>query len=99
MLVTSKNVCQALAAVLCTAAFVNARVLDAITASVWDYCKVSAIFQHDTWEPGLVVVVWLVFTGCWCVDLESLTYTAESKLGKSLILTTAASHRKNLHLH
>eukprot|EP00892_Ulva_mutabilis_P008331 jgi/Ulvmu1/5870/UM025_0132.1 len=29
--------------------------------------RASAFFQHDTWEPGLVVLVWPLFTGFWYI--------------------------------
>jgi hypothetical protein len=52
---------------LLASAIIHYRSLDAIVAQVWEHCKASALFRHETWEPGLVVVSWVVFTAFWCV--------------------------------
>ena len=60
---------QALAAVLCSVAYLHSSRLDDVVAGVWERCKTSVLFRRDSWEPGVVSVVWTVCLGCWCAFL------------------------------
>ena len=35
-------------------------------AALWQVCKHSSIFRHDSWEPGVVIVCWPLFMAFWC---------------------------------
>ena len=68
---SAKAFFQCLAAILCCAAYTNLRTLDSCVQVVWEYCKASTLFRHDSWEPCLVSVVWAICLGGWC-DLVAL---------------------------
>ena len=72
MSIQSKHVFQAVAAL-----FTAVACLDSVVACVWDSCKSSVLFRHDSWEPGVVAVVWTVCLGCWCA---TLLYSTSARL-------------------
>lgn len=98
----TQRLLQALAGVLCVAAFVYSSALDHLTSRTWDHCKASAAFRHDTWEPGLVIVLWPIYTTGWCVSVLFCEHTcvtayvrtwAKHEPWQSKIHTAAPVHR------
>lgn len=41
--------------------------LDSAVSSVWDVCLRSSLFRHESWEPLVVAVSWILFSIFWCV--------------------------------
>lgn len=82
---------QIAAFLLSQVVIVNHAMIDAALAQVWQLCRASSWFKHDTWEPGLVVLVWPLFTAFWYVSASS-----RQRICVVHIRVSAAAH---IHFH
>lgn len=80
---------KAAAFVLAQILVMNHAVLDSVLARVWDACKTSSLFKHDTWEPGLVVISWFTFTIFWCATCNHL---------KQICFQRSIGHRRGFRM-
>ena len=61
-----RGACRAMALAGCAVLAMCQSELDSHIARLWDVCKASALFRHDSWEPGVVGVTWTFAFFFWC---------------------------------
>ena len=63
--------------------------MDSALAATWRWCRASAWFRHDSWEPFVVILAWPVFSAFWCGPAAQMQVLARVQIAP---VTDSVSH-------